>query len=269
MAKKTKVRTIGSVVSQLRDNQEFDFIEVDGITYIPLFQKVEEGGTTDAPEDVKPEKKTAKPASKKPASKKEEEDEDEEEEEEKPAKKSKKADKEPVKKVGSAKDEITDVITAFDEGDLIQAKAVNKLMVLTGKSKGALDKILTEFSDDEDGEIKTVVKKLMAASSEDEEEEEEEEKPTKKSKKAVAGKKKTAKENLVEPDELEKGQKVSVYWGTDPENGEVYDEWFTGVVKSIKGGVPTFKWDEDGEVNEYDEELMEKIKLVDDEEEDD
>lgn len=261
---KVKIKAISSIVAQFRENSEIDVIMDEGIMYVPHYAVVgETHEVPDKPEKAEAKKPTAKKekVSKKPVD--EVDDDDDEEETPAPKKGKKEADAPSLKK------QIEAVVTDFDSGDLIQAKATAKLVELTEKSKKEIDKILTAFDEDEDAEISACVKQLMPKKGavDEDDENDEEPAPKTKSKKAPVLSKKGKKEKRVELDDLEKGQNISVYWGTDPEDGEVYNEWFKGTVQSVKGGVK-IKWADDGSVSDFDEELMEDIKLVDEDDDD-
>lgn len=255
--KKLKVLTTGSVVSQLRDNTEYTFLQDEkGNTYIPLVQYKDAA----ADDDEEPEEKPRK--SKKPA------DDDDEPEETAPKGKGKPAAAGKGKKKEPS--EIENIVTDLDGGELTEAKAVAKLVTETGAEKKAVAKVISEFLNAEEGEmeIADVVAALEKLSDgggdDDDDEEEEEEKPKKGAKPAAADKSKPAaggkkKSQAVEPEDLEVGDRVNVYFGTDPDTEEEYDEWYEGEVVKVRGGKVSVKYDVDGETTVLDPEFHTEI----------
>ena len=122
------------------------------------------------------------------------------------------------------------------------------------EGEGEDDDFVEGFEDDADADIDDVAKKIAdVIAGGAEEPEEEEEKPAKKSPKK--GGKKEPKEELVDVDDLEVGDRVSVYWGDEDK------DWFDGEVKSIKKGKVVIAYDDDTE-EPIDPEVHTKIKRL-------
>jgi hypothetical protein len=174
---------------------------------------------------------------------------DEEAEEEAP--KSKKAS---AGKATSLRDKVLDVLEQLDSADITEAKAVKSIVELSEEAdEKAVKKIIKSFLDDDKMDIEEVADNIVA-SFEGGEDDEEEEAP--KSKKKDAKKKDADEEEgeEVDPAELQKGDKVSVFWKS-------YKEWFNGEVVSTRGGVKV-KYDEDGAIEMLDAEETPKVKLL-------
>lgn len=182
---------------------------------------------------------------------------DEDTEDEKPAKKS------PAKK--SAKDEdedgdgdgdsddtvtkVGDILEEFDEGKKNKKKTVAAILALADGDvdEDKITELVEGFEEDGDADIDETAEKIADVLSG--------KKPAKaapKSRKA----KKEEKEELVDPEDLEKGDRVSVWW--DDEDNKA---WYDGTVKSIKKGVVTIAYDDDTE-DEIDPEVHTKIKRL-------
>lgn len=173
-------------------------------------------------------------------------------EDEKPAKgKSKKeADPEPDAAPSELATDVATVLEDFDGGKLNKKKAVAKLIAMA-VSEDVEDTDITEkleaFEEDGSADIDEYAEEIAALLNG------KPKKASKADKKKPAGKGK--KEVLVEPEDLEVGQRVSVYWLDQ-------DEWYDGVVKSIKKGKVTIDYDD--ETTEVIDENNTKIKLLED-----
>ena len=156
--------------------------------------------------------------------------------------------------------QVGEILEDFDAGKKNKKKAISAIVALgEDVDTDAIAELVEGFEDDADADIDDVAKKIAdviaggVEESEEEEEEEEEEKPAKKSPKK--GGKKEPKEELVDVDDLEVGDRVSVYW--DDEN----KDWFDGEVKSIKKGKVVIAYDDDTE-EPIDPEVHTKIKRL-------
>lgn len=168
---------------------------------------------------------------------KEQEGEEEEEEDEDVSKEKKVSKEDSVDKTA-----VTEILEDFDSGSLNKKKALAKIMLLAeeGASEEKINKLVDAFEDDAEADIDETAKAIAEALSG-------------KEKKESKSKKASKKEVLVEADDLEVGNKVSVWWDDQ-------EDWFNGEVKSIKKGRVLIAYDDDTE--EYlDEENNTKIKL--------
>jgi len=145
---------------------------------------------------------------------------------------------------GSLEDTVAEILEDFDAGTINKKKAIAKL--LENATEEADTKKVTElvatFEDDAEADLEETAKEIAKALLG-------EEKPKKEK-----GKAKTKKEVLVEPEDLEVGQKVSVYW-------EDQEDWFNGEVKSIKKGKILIAYEDDTE-EILDSENNTKIKAL-------
>lgn len=153
-------------------------------------------------------------------------------------------------------EQVGEILEDFDAGKKNKKKAISAIVALgEDVDADAVTELVEGFEDDADADIDDVAKKIadVIAGGAEESEEEEEEKPAKKSPKK--GGKKEPKEELVDVDDLEVGDRVSVYW--DDEN----KDWFDGEVKSIKKGKVVIAYDDDTE-EPIDPEVHTKIKRL-------
>lgn len=156
-------------------------------------------------------------------------------------------------------DKVAELLEDFDSGAKNKKKTIAAICKLTDDAdEDAVAELVDKFEDDADADLDKMAAKIAKAlggsedNASDDEEEEEEEKPKKKSPKS----KKTKKENLVDVDDLEVGDRVSVWWDDDNQ------EWFDGEVSSIKKGKVTIAYDDDTE-EAIDPEVHTKIKRLD------
>lgn len=151
--------------------------------------------------------------------------------------------------------QVGEILEDFDAGKKNKKKAISAIVALgEDVDADAVTELVEGFEDDADADIDDVAKKIAdVIAGGAEESEEEEEKPAKKSPKK--GGKKEPKEELVDVDDLEVGDRVSVYW--DDEN----KDWFDGEVKSIKKGKVVIAYDDDTE-EPIDPEVHTKIKRL-------
>lgn len=136
-------------------------------------------------------------------------------------------------------DTIMSILSDYDSGTLTAKKALAKLMdeAVEGVKEADVKEVLDSFEDDAEADTEAVAEQLLLILKD--------EKPAKKGK--------AKKETLVEPEDLEVGQRVSVYW-------EDQKEWYDGEVASIKKGKVTIDYDDD--TTEVLDENNTKIKLL-------
>jgi hypothetical protein len=246
---KKKIRTSGSIISQLREDTEYEIVvdEATGVRYLPHLLE------TTVEEEDKPAKGKA---SSKPATKSKAVEDDEDEPEEKPAKKGAGKTKEP-----SA---VEQIITDLDAGDLKEDKAVGKLVTELGADRKAVQKIVTKFLDEDITDV-AAVKQLNALAGAEDEDSDSEEDSEEEDEKPVKGKTKPGakKEVLVDPSDLEVGDEVSCYWDEDADQDLEYKEWYNGKVVKVVKGVPHIKYELDGQTVPYNEDIVTKIKRND------
>jgi len=150
---------------------------------------------------------------------------------------------------------VSEILEDFDGGKKNKKKTISALCALGDDvDKDAVTELVEEFEDDADADIDETADKIVAVINgeepeEDEDDDEEEKKPKKK-----GGKK--SKEELVDVDDLEVGDRVSVWWDDDNK------DWFDGEVKSIsKKGKVVIAYDDDTE-EPIDPEIHTKIKRI-------
>lgn len=139
-----------------------------------------------------------------------------------------------------AVDTVLEILEDFDGGKLSKKKALKKLTDLSTE-KSNLEKVqelLDEFEDDAELDINDVGKDIASALLGE-------------SKERKAGK----KEALVEVEDLEVGDKVSIYWADENK------DWFDGTVESIKKGKVMVAYD-DGTKEVIDPEIHTKIRKL-------
>lgn len=155
-------------------------------------------------------------------------------------------------------EKVAEILEDFDSGTKNKKKTLATICKLVDDAdKDAVTDLVDKFEDDADADIDKVAAKIArvldgdSEKEDDADDEEEEEKPSKKSPKS-----KKKKEDLVDVDDLEVGDRVSVWWDDDNQ------EWFDGEVKSIKKGKVTIAYDDDTE-EVIDPEVHTKIKRID------
>lgn len=184
----------------------------------------------------------------------------EEESEEEPA------DKNPSKKLKSEKkdddegagdgdndddltDKVADLLEDFDAGKKNKKKTIAAIVALGDDDvdEDKVTELVDHFEEDADADLDETAKDIADVLNG-----KVEKKPAKKSPKR--GKKKED-EDLVDVDDLEVGDRVSVWWDDDNQ------DWFDGEVKSIKKGKVTIAYDDDTE-DVIDPEVHTKIKRL-------
>lgn len=181
-----------------------------------------------------------------------EEQEEQEEQEETPAKK-------PAKSKKSSKDEddddednedspvakVTSILEDFDSGKKNKKKTVAAIVdVLGDVDSDKVASLVDDFTDDSDADMDEFAQKIVDTF-------------TKKSKSAKKPAKKSKKEEdeLVDVEDLKKGDRVSVYWDDDNK------DWFDGTVASVKKGKVVIDYDDDTS-EPIDPEVHTKIKRL-------
>lgn len=175
--------------------------------------------------------------------------EDEEEEKEAPKKgKGKSSKKEEEPEASEHTEAVAEILEDFDAGKKNKKKTIAAIVALVDDAdEDEVSKLVDEFEDDTDADIDEaaeLIAKVLAG-----------EAPKKGKKSPAKSKKGKKEEELVEVDDLEKGDRVSVWWDDD------YQEWYDGEVKSIKKGVVTIAYDDDTE-EVIDPEVHTKIKRL-------
>lgn len=166
--------------------------------------------------------------------------------------------KKPAKKESKESDDlaskIADLLEDFDAGKRNKKKTIKAICDLVEDADtDKVTEIVDQFESDTDVDLDEIAENIAAVlnGEEPEEEEDEDEKPAKKSPKK-GGKK---DEKLVAVEDLEVGDRVSVYWDDDNK------DWFDGEVKSIKKGKVTIAYDDDTE-DVIDPEVHTKIRRI-------
>lgn len=176
---------------------------------------------------------------------------DEKTEKEAPAtKKSSKSDKEDEDNGDDdLTDKVADLLEDFDAGKKNKKKTIAAIVALCDDDvdEDKVTELVEHFEEDADADLDETAKDIADVLNG-----EVEKKPAKKSPKR--GKKKED-EDLVDVDDLEVGDRVSVWWDDDNQ------EWFDGEVKSIKKGKVTIAYDDDTE-DVIDPEVHTKIKRL-------
>lgn len=146
-------------------------------------------------------------------------------------------------------DKVADLLEDFDAGKKNKKKTIAAIVALCDDDvdEDKVTELVEHFEEDADADLDETAKDIADVLNG-----EVEKKPTKKSPKR--GKKKED-EDLVDVDDLEVGDRVSVWWDDDNQ------EWFDGEVKSIKKGKVTIAYDDDTE-DVIDPEVHTKIKRL-------
>lgn len=168
---------------------------------------------------------------------------------EKPSKSAKKPSKsEDDEEDNDLSDKVGQLLEDFDAGKKNKRKTIAAICALVDDAdEDKVTELVDNFEDDADADLDDIAEKIAKVLNG------EEEKPAKKSPKRSA--KKSKDEDLVDVDDLEVGDRVSVWWDDDNK------EWFDGEVKSIKKGKVTIAYDDDTE-EVIDPEVHTKIKRL-------
>lgn len=142
-------------------------------------------------------------------------------------------------------DKVADLLEEFDDGTRNKKKTIEAICNLVDDAdKDAITELIDNFEEDGDASIDDTAEEIANALSGE--------------KKKPAPKKrgeKTKKEELVEADDLEVGDRVSVYWNDENK------EWYDGEVDSIKKGKVHVAYD-DGSDDFIDPKIHTKIKRL-------
>lgn len=146
-------------------------------------------------------------------------------------------------------DQVAEILEDFDAGKKNKKKAISAICGLVDDADtDAITELVEKFEDDADADLDEMAEEIAKVLNG------EEEKPAPK-KSPKRGVKKSKDEDLVAPEDLEVGDRVSVWWDDDNQ------EWFDGEVKSIKKGKVTIAYDDDTE-EVIDPEVHTKIKRL-------
>ena len=145
-------------------------------------------------------------------------------------------------------DQVADMLEDFDAGKKNKKKTIAAICDLSDDAdEDAVTELVEKFEEDEEADIDDMAAEIVGTFA-----------PKKKAQKDVKkSAKRGKKEDLVELDDLEVGDRVSVWWDDDNQ------DWFDGEVKSIKKGKVTIAYDDDTE-DVIDPEVHTKIKRLDD-----
>lgn len=145
-------------------------------------------------------------------------------------------------------DQVAEILEDFDAGKKNKKKTISTICNLVDDTdEDAVAELVEKFEDDADADLDEMAEEIVKVLNG-----KKEEKPSKKSSKRGSKKK---DEDLVAPEDLEVGDRVSVWWDDDNK------EWFDGEVKSIKKGKVTIAYDDDTE-EVIDPEVHTKIKRL-------
>lgn len=146
-------------------------------------------------------------------------------------------------------DQVAEILEDFDAGKKNKKKAISAICGLVDDAdEDAVTELVEKFEDDADADLDEMAEKIAEVLNG-----EKEEKPAPKKSPKRGSKKK--EEDLVAPEDLEVGDRVSVWWDDDNQ------EWYDGEVKSIKKGKVTIAYDDDTE-EVIDPEVHTKIKRL-------
>ena len=143
--------------------------------------------------------------------------------------------------------QVGDILEDFDAGKKNKKKTLSAILALSEDAdEDKVGELVDKFESDEDADIDELAEEIVKALTAPKEE-----KPAKKGKRSP----KKSKEELVDVDDLEVGDRVSVWWDDDNQ------EWFDGSVKSKKKGKVVIAYDDDTE-EAIDPEVHTKIKKL-------
>lgn len=146
-------------------------------------------------------------------------------------------------------DQVAEILEDFDAGKRNKKKTISAICGLVDDAdEDAVTELVEKFEDDADADLDEMAGKIAEVLNG-----EKEEKPAPKKSPKRGLKKK--EEDLVAPEDLEVGDRVSVWWDDDNQ------EWYDGEVKSIKKGKVTIAYDDDTE-EVIDPEVHTKIKRL-------
>lgn len=145
-------------------------------------------------------------------------------------------------------DKVADLLEDFDAGKKNKKKTISAIVALGDDDvdEDKVTELVEHFEEDGDADLDETAKDIADVLNG-----KVEKKPAKKSPKRS----KKEDENLVDVDDLEVGDRVSVWWDDDNQ------EWYDGEVKSIKKGKVTIAYDDDTE-EAIDPDVHTKIKRL-------
>ena len=180
---------------------------------------------------------------------------DGDEDDEKPA--PKKSPKKPAKEEtadddnedgGELADQVAEILEDFDDGKKNKKKTISAICALVDDAdEDKVTELVENFEDDADADLDDMADKIAKVLNGEDEE--------KKKAPAKRGAKKAKDEDLVDVEDLEVGDRVSVWWDDDNQ------DWFDGEVKSIKKGKVIIAYVDDTE-EAIDPEVHTKIKKL-------
>lgn len=145
--------------------------------------------------------------------------------------------------------QVAEILEDFDAGKKNKKKTISEICGLVDDADtDAVAELVEKFEDDADADLDEMAEKIAKVLNG-----EKEEKPT--PKKSPKRSTKEKDEDLVALEDLEVGDRVSVWWDDDNQ------EWYDGEVKSIKKGKVTVAYDDDTE-EVIDPEVHTKIKRL-------
>lgn len=167
----------------------------------------------------------------------------------KSAKSDKKDDDEEEEDGDDLTDKVADLLEDFDAGKKNKKKTISAIVALCDDDvdEDKITELIEHFEEDGDADLDETAKDIADVLNG-----KVEKKPAKKSPKRG---KKSEDEDLVDADDLEVGDRVSVWWDDDNQ------EWFDGEVKSIKKGKVIIAYDDDTE-DAINPEVHTKIKRL-------
>lgn len=196
-----------------------------------ILKAQEDEGGSDNGDDDTPDEEPAKKPSKKSSSKKDDEEEGDNNDD--------------------LTDSVADLLEDFDAGKKNKKKTIAAIVALADEDadvdEDKVAELVDHFEDDAEADLDEVAKDIADVLAL--------KKETKPAKKSPKRGKKKEDEDLVDVDDLEVGDRVSVWWNDDNQ------EWFDGEVKSIKKGKVTIAYDDDTE-DVIDPEVHTKIKRL-------
>lgn len=143
-------------------------------------------------------------------------------------------------------DQVAEILEDFDAGKKNKKKAISAICGLVDAADvDAVTELVEKFEDDADADLDDTAEEIVKVL----------EGKKEKSAPKKSPKRKSKDEDLVAPEDLEVGDRVSVWW--DDEN----KEWYDGEVKSIRKGKVTISYD-DGTEEVIDPEVHTKIKRL-------
>lgn len=146
-------------------------------------------------------------------------------------------------------DQVAEILEDFDAGKKNKKKTISAICALSDDAdEDAVTELVEKFEDDADADLDEMAEDIAKALSG-------EKKEKSASKKSAKRSPKKKEDDLVAPEDLEVGDRVSVWWNDDNQ------EWFDGEVKSIKKGKVTIAYDDDTE-EVIDPEVHTKIKRL-------